>query len=372
MDIKGFQLLEPGETVFVEWDARDDGSIVEHRLFYSPGLNYQPENAILITAGIAGTQRSYQWTVPDVGPLLSSPETNLYVVAIDDAGQEGWDRHAYVIPDNDRPGEVTISGPSAGASYLAGDFIPFTYESSGFTDGYFALFNAALVLENDDAWEFGFGSGIPDGFFAPCVSTDAARVVVIAQGTYNIQKHFFSEVFTIRPDPRIGDAPPAITMLSPLDGQSFAGTVPISWSASDDLGIREIKIYASTNQGRSWQRVVTELPGPATSYVWRPVADVAAADVRVKVVAVDTRFQNTSDGRDRVISILPGSGGPCPADWNDSGSVTGADITAFLQDWFADIAGGTSLADFNNSGSTTSADITAFLSAWFTALASGC
>ncbi|MBC7833553.1 MAG: serine hydrolase [Phycisphaerales bacterium] len=63
---------------------------------------------------------------------------------------------------------------------------------------------------------------------------------------------------------------------------------------------------------------------------------------------------------------------PCPGDWNQSGSVTSADITAFLQDWFADIANGTDVADFNNSGSTTSADITAFLQAWFAGIGGGC
>ncbi|MBC7835267.1 MAG: right-handed parallel beta-helix repeat-containing protein [Phycisphaerales bacterium] len=63
---------------------------------------------------------------------------------------------------------------------------------------------------------------------------------------------------------------------------------------------------------------------------------------------------------------------PCPADFNNSGSVTSADITSFLGAWFADLLGGTLIADFNDSGATTSADITAFLSAWFDALANGC
>ncbi|HYE02023.1 MAG TPA: Ig-like domain-containing protein [Phycisphaerales bacterium] len=62
---------------------------------------------------------------------------------------------------------------------------------------------------------------------------------------------------------------------------------------------------------------------------------------------------------------------PCPADWNGSGTVTSADITAFLNDWFTDLSGGTTVADFNNSGVTSSADISAFLAAWFQAVAAG-
>ncbi|MBC7834747.1 MAG: hypothetical protein H7Y88_06560 [Phycisphaerales bacterium] len=62
----------------------------------------------------------------------------------------------------------------------------------------------------------------------------------------------------------------------------------------------------------------------------------------------------------------------CPADFNNSGNVSSADITAFLSAWFADLQNGTLVADFNASGATTSADITAFLAAWFAALQNGC
>jgi len=62
----------------------------------------------------------------------------------------------------------------------------------------------------------------------------------------------------------------------------------------------------------------------------------------------------------------------CPADWNASGTVTTADISAFLTDWFADIANGTSIADFNGSGVTNTSDLSAFLGAWFAALGGAC
>ncbi|MBC7834206.1 MAG: VCBS repeat-containing protein [Phycisphaerales bacterium] len=63
---------------------------------------------------------------------------------------------------------------------------------------------------------------------------------------------------------------------------------------------------------------------------------------------------------------------PCPADFNGDNAVTSADITSFLNAWFADLAGGTTVADFNASGATNSADITAFLAAWFAALDGTC
>jgi len=63
---------------------------------------------------------------------------------------------------------------------------------------------------------------------------------------------------------------------------------------------------------------------------------------------------------------------PCPADFDGSGTVGTADLTAFLAAWFNDLADGTREADFNASGQTTTADITAFLGAWFAAAAGGC
>ncbi|MBC7833852.1 MAG: hypothetical protein H7Y88_01980 [Phycisphaerales bacterium] len=62
----------------------------------------------------------------------------------------------------------------------------------------------------------------------------------------------------------------------------------------------------------------------------------------------------------------------CAADWNGDTVIGSSDITAFLSDWFSDLANGTLVADFNNSGVTGSSDITAFLSAWFAALAGAC
>jgi subtilisin-like proprotein convertase family protein len=56
---------------------------------------------------------------------------------------------------------------------------------------------------------------------------------------------------------------------------------------------------------------------------------------------------------------LFGSTPACPADWDDNGSLTSADVFAFLASWFE------SQADFNTDGATSVRDIFDFLSAWF-------
>ncbi|HYE02022.1 MAG TPA: hypothetical protein VD963_02175 [Phycisphaerales bacterium] len=83
--------------------------------------------------------------------------------------------------------------------------------------------------------------------------------------------------------------------------------------------------------------------------------------------ALTPQYPNVYRGGTRVIGA-----GACPADFGGDGSVTTADVSAFLSAWFADVANGSLDADFDDSGLTTTADITAFLGAWFGAIAGGC
>ncbi|MBC7836068.1 MAG: hypothetical protein H7Y88_13360 [Phycisphaerales bacterium] len=64
-------------------------------------------------------------------------------------------------------------------------------------------------------------------------------------------------------------------------------------------------------------------------------------------------------------SVTVDTGNTCSADIDGNGTVASADITAFLSNWFADLANGTRAADFNADQIVSSADITAFLNAWF-------
>lgn len=62
----------------------------------------------------------------------------------------------------------------------------------------------------------------------------------------------------------------------------------------------------------------------------------------------------------------------CPADRNQDGSITPADVAAFVNDWFASLSVGTLAGDFDGSGTVTPADVAAFVTAWSGALAGGC
>lgn len=288
-------LLEPGSRVIFGWDARDDGSIVEQRIeFYHPMDGWQ-----LVAGALPADRRTYAWTVPDVGVVVNNVAPRLRVTAIDDAGQEGWDERRFIIPTGDVQGTLTITTDLTGP-FSAGDTIgDLCWTPSGLDPVGPSTVNVSIWVDDQRA----FGQGGVTTYLncvevsAPFVSTDRARVAVTLTGGLNRQKTFFSEPFTIRPDPLIEDEPPAAPVVSnPQSGQTWPTGAPltISWTASDDESIHAYDLWASFDQGRTWHRISPELPTTATDFVWPIPSDAEFDDVRIRVRAIDFRFQASS------------------------------------------------------------------------------
>jgi hypothetical protein len=161
----------------------------------------------------------------------------------------------------------------------------------------------------------------------PFVSTDTARFRLANHSGQNRFKYTFSDYFTIRPDPRLGDAAPSVTMTSPSGGESFpgGGVVPIVWTATDDEGLRAVDIQVSTDGGRVWQYIAEDLPGTTTSFDWQLPPSAGLGDVRVRVMVSDLRFQTSSSGGNVTFSVTPGSGGCIQPPGEVSGVVVDSD-----------------------------------------------
>ena len=142
----------------------------------------------------------------------------------------------------------------------------------------------------------------------PIVSTDTVRQVVVGRTNSNDVAWFFSPgYFTVRPDPALGLEAPVVNVVSPMQGQTFAGggVVPIRWTASAQQGLRSFDIQYSANGGETWHFVKQDLAANARSFNWRLPASSGIPDVRVRVIARDRLFQNSSDGSNTVFSITP-------------------------------------------------------------------
>jgi len=142
----------------------------------------------------------------------------------------------------------------------------------------------------------------------PIVSTDTVRQVVVARTNSNDVAWFFSPgYFAVRPDPALGLEAPVINLVAPLSGQSFAGgsVVPIRWTASAQQGLRSFDIQYSANGGETWHFVTQDLGPNTRAFNWRLPPSSGIPDARVRVIARDRLFQNSSDGSDTVFSITP-------------------------------------------------------------------
>ena len=81
--------------------------------------------------------------------------------------------------------------------------------------------------------------------------------------------------------------------------------VPITWNASAAQGLRSFDIQTSTDGGHTWHLVVTDLGPTVRSFNWQLPASTGITDVRVRVIARDKMFQNSSDGAKTVFEIIP-------------------------------------------------------------------
>lgn len=358
-------MLEPGARVIFTWRAEDDIEIVSQRVEFDHPI----QGVTIVADNIPAGQRAVEWTIPDVGFIVNNIAPTVRVVAIDTAGQEGWDEEAFLIPTGDVQGTLNIttdlSGPFvAGQPFGEVCWTPEGTNPLGFTVG-------AAILYDGDMRSRGLG-GVTSNLTclaggtlkAPLVSTDTARIALAIQESLNNVKYVLSDEFSIRPDTRFGDAPPTVNMTSPVASASYAGgsVVPIAWTASDDQPLRSFDIQASYDAGRTWHNIAETLSAATTTYDWQLPPSDGIADVRVRVLAVDKLFQTTSDGSDRVFAILPGIGLPI-GDVNGDSLVNIDDVEPLVR-----VLLGTPMApshvgrgDINGDGVTNGQDLAPFL-----------
>ena len=199
---------------------------------------------------------------------------------------------------------------------------------------------------------------LPIGATLPYSSTDTARIVVVTTFGAGGRLHYsFGDYFSIRPDDRMGDEAPIVSVTSPSADDTYfgGGVIPVRWTASDDEGLRSFKIQASYDSGRTWHSVARDLPGETRSFDWRLPESTGIDDVRVRVVAFDHRFQDSSNTTS-AFSIAMSN--PCPADFTGDGVLDFFDVSAFINLFNMQ----SPEADLNNDGEFNFFDVSEFIS----------
>jgi hypothetical protein len=289
----------PGSKITLRWTSTDDVGIASHKILFSPVGNWP--GSFQTVATLPGNQRSYEWTVPNIGFTVNGNDAFIKVVAVDTTGKDSFDEAEIIIPTNAIAGDVQFN-VTPGQTFEPGEMLASVFTTSGL-DPYLTRVEYYFEDVRGETRKL-TGRGLGG---LPFFSTDTARVVVAFGNTTNNRKYWYSPLFKIRPNYRTGDAPPTVTLNAPLAGQAFppSTVIPVTWSASDDEGLRSFDILASYNNGQTWEPVAKDLPGTARNYDWQTAPGTGYTSVRVMVIAKDWRFQSTSDdGTRRPVALV--------------------------------------------------------------------
>ena len=297
-------MAHAGEKVILRWNVSNSTTVASQRILLSPAtsnfdvLSAQP---IVLADNLPPAATSLEVTIPPIAFQPTNIPQFLRIVAIDSSGQQGWDQTPLIVPSGNITGNIHITSDYSGQTFIGGHPAP-AIAWTGNANG--ASTEAFIFLESDGGLVSLFGGNAT----LPILSTDSARLAVLSSTNSNDIEWFFSDTyFSIRLDPGLGLQAPVVHLTSPTPGSTFAGgsVVPITWTASAQQGLRSFDIQVSTDGGETFHLITTDLRANTRSFNWRLPASTGIADVRVRVIARDKLFQNSSDGAGIVFSITP-------------------------------------------------------------------
>jgi hypothetical protein len=296
-------VAETGEKLILRWNVSNSTTVASQRILLSPSTSNFDVNAnpIVLASNLPATATSREVTVPPVPFQVTNINQFLRIVATDASGQQGWDQTPLIVPSGRITGNIQITSDYSGQTFIGGHPAPAIRwtgsANGGTTEGF-------IFLESDGGLISLFGGNAT----LPILSTDTARLAVLSSNNSNDIKWFFSNTyFSIRPDPGLGLKAPRVQLTSPTPGSTFHGgsIVPIAWTASAQQGLRSFDIQVSTNGGKTFHLIATDLAANTRNYDWQLPASSGIPDVRVRVIARDKLFQDSSDGANTVFSIIP-------------------------------------------------------------------
>jgi hypothetical protein len=297
-------MAHAGEKVILRWNVSNSSTVAKQRILFSPATSIFDTafgNPIVLADNLPPSATSLEVTIPSVPFQATNIPQFLRIVAIDSSGQQDWDQTPLIVPTGNITGNIQITSDYSGKTFIGGHPAP-PIAWTGSANG--GNTEAFIFLESDGGLISLFGGNAT----LPILSTDTARLAVLSSTNSNDLEWFFSDTyFSIRPDPAFGLKAPVVQVTSPTAGSTFGGgsVVPITWTASAQQGLRSFDIQVSTDGGQTFHLVTTNLGASTRSFSWRLPASTGIPDVRVRVIARDKVFQNSSDGASTVFSITP-------------------------------------------------------------------
>jgi hypothetical protein len=127
--------------------------------------------------------------------------------------------------------------------------------------------------------------------------------------------------------------PPAVTIQSPNGGEVLEayGTVPVTWNATDNVGVSAIDIFYSVNGLAGPFNSIALNEANDGTYPWS-VPPVSTSDGFIKIVARDAAYNSTHDDSDGPFTIVFSDlcCGGLKGDVNGNGQTNGVDVVYFV------------------------------------------
>jgi hypothetical protein len=297
-------MAHSGEKVILRWKVPESQTVASQRILFSRAtsdFDTSFAKPIVLADNLPPSTTSLEVTIPAVPFQPTNINQFIRIVAIDTSGQQDWDQTPLIVPTGNISGDIRITSNYSGKTFIGGHPAP-PINWIGSANG--GNTEAFIFLESDGGLVSLFGGNAT----LPILSTDTARLAILSSTNSNDIEWFFAKTyFSIRPDPMLGLQAPVVHLSAPTDGQSFpgGGVVPIKWTASAQQGLRSFDIHVSTDGGETFHPITTDLGANTRSFKWQLPASSGIADVRVRVIARDKLFQNSSDGASTVFSIVP-------------------------------------------------------------------
>ncbi|RKY30980.1 MAG: hypothetical protein DRP68_05550, partial [Candidatus Omnitrophota bacterium] len=278
----GGEVWRVGETKNITWEAYGSIGNVEIRYSTDGGTTYPDTNVITPAGGVAATDGSFAWTVPDaIGTNLK-----VKIISLDDSTVYDESDNVFEIK-----GTLTLTAPDGGEIFYVGDTTDITWTKTGTlgsvelrysTDGGATYPDGQVIATGIDA-----ETGTPYTWTIPDAIGTQLKVKVLLTSDPTGVYDESNDNFTIKGKLHL-DAPNGGEIWEVASSQN------ITWTRTGSIAY--VKLEYSTDGGITYPNLIVDSTDAAVgSYTWT-IPDAIGTALRVKVTDTsDATVYDTSD-----------------------------------------------------------------------------
>lgn len=253
-------------------------------------IEYTTNNGVNWATIISSTPSNGKYTWSSI-PTVSAANCKIRIKDASDGIPEDVSEKVFSIKEEKN---ITVASPNGGEKWFSGSSQTISWRANDI-----ALVKIEYTSNGGANWTFLVDSLQNNGTYnwtnIPTLNSALCKIRISEVGNsnvYDMSDAFFS-VYESDPE--------TITLTAPNGGEILdaGGSYVINWNA---LGISNVKLEYSTNNGVSWNVISTSTPSDG-SYTWNPIPEISGANCRVRVS--DAADGAPSDISDEPFTILP-------------------------------------------------------------------